>query len=178
MTPILSEPFYITLGPTEKSDEPFCLNPHVNTRYEIVNKILSPGERLLDIGCWIGESILLYGAKNKFKEIYGVDIYENALKEAAEKGINAHYLDLNCDNLPFPDNYFDTVIMLALIEHLISPYHILSEVKRVTKINGSFIIATANVAFFSNRIRIIMGRRPRTSFDMGWDYSNRFRKFD
>jgi SAM-dependent methyltransferase len=63
------------------------------------------------------------------------------------------------------------VTFVAVIEHLIDPYHILAEIKRVLKTNGVFvlIIGAPNVASFSNRIRILTGHRPRTSFDMGWD---------
>lgn len=147
----------------------FFLNPYKNTRHEIVRKILPSGERILDIGCWTGDSTLLYGAFEKFKEVYGVDISENALKEASKKNIKISCIELNSDELPFPENYFDCITMLAVIEHLVEPYHILKEVRRVIKDNGVFIIGTVNVASLSNRLRIIMGRRPRTSFDTGWD---------
>ncbi len=147
----------------------FFLNPYENTRHEIVKEILLSGERILDIGCWNGDSTLLYGAFEKFKEVYGVDISENALKEASKKNIKVSCIDLNSDKLPFPENYFDSITMLAVIEHLVEPYHIIDEVKRVIKDNGVFIIGVPNVASLSNRLRIIVGRRPRTSFDAGWD---------
>jgi len=147
----------------------FFLNPKKNTRHEVVNKILPSGERYLDIGCWTGDSTLSYGALDRFKKVHGIDLVADALKEARKKGISTHLVDLNCDKLPFPDNYFECVTLVAVIEHLVDPYHILGEIRRVLKPAGVLIIGTPNAASLSNRIRILLGRRPRTSFDIGWD---------
>ncbi|MGC9000841.1 class I SAM-dependent methyltransferase [Caldisericum sp.] len=147
----------------------FFLNPYKNTRHEIVKKILPSGERYLDIGCWTGDSTLSYGVFEKFKEVYAVEVSENAASEANKKGLNVSLCDINIDNLPYPDNFFDCVTFIDVIEHLFDPYHPLQEIKRVLKPNGILIIGTANVSSLSNRLRILAGRRPRTSFDIGWD---------
>ena len=147
----------------------FFLNPNKNTRHEVVKKILPSGERYIDIGCWTGASVLSYGALHKFKEVHGIDLVAEALKEAQKRGISTHLVDLNCDRLPFPDNYFECITLVAVIEHLVNPYHVLEEIRRVLKPGGVLIIGTPNVASLSNRIRILLGRRPRTSFDIGWD---------
>ena len=147
----------------------FFLNPYKNTRHDIVRNILPSGERLLDVGCWTGDSTIWYGAFLKFKKVFGVEISEGAAQEAKKKGIKVSICDINTDNLPYPDNFFDCITFVAVIEHLIDPYHILSEIKRVLKPDGILIIGTANVVSLSNRIRILLGRRPRTSFDVGWD---------
>lgn len=147
----------------------FFLDQNKNTRHEIVKSILHSGERLLDIGCWTADSTIFYGALEKFKEVYGVEISEGAALEARKKGINISMIDINFEKLPFPRDYFDCITFIDVIEHLIDPYHILSEIKEVLKNNGILIIGTANVASLSNRIRILLGKRPRTSFDEGWD---------
>jgi len=147
----------------------FFLDPYKNTRHEVVSKILPSGERYLDIGCWTGDSTVAYRASEKFKEIYGVELCEEAAVEARNKGINVSICDINYEKLPYSDDYFDGITFVAVIEHLISPDHILEEVRRVLKPKGTLIIGTANVASLSNRIRVIRGNRPRTSFDIGWD---------
>lgn len=147
----------------------FFLNPHKNTRHEIVNKTLLPQKRYLDVGCGGGESTVSYGSLEKFEEIYGVDISKSAVSEAKEFGIDARLVDVNHEVLPFPDNFFDVITCVAVIEHLIEPHHILKEMKRVLRPGGEMILGTVNVASFSNRMRILFGYRPRTSFDDGWD---------
>lgn len=147
----------------------FFLDPNKNTRHEIVRNILPSGENYLDIGCWTGDSTLSYEPSGKFKNVYGVEISEEAAKNAQEKGIKVYVCDVNFENLPFEDSCMDCITFIDVIEHLIDPYHILAEIRRVLKPEGILIIGTANIASFSNRIRILMGRRPRTSFDIGWD---------
>lgn len=147
----------------------FFLNPDKNTRHEIVRKILPTGQRYLDIGCWTGDSTISYGFWDKFIEVYGVELSEGAASEAREKGINVAICDINSDTLPYPDDYFDCITFIAVIEHLVDPYHIMTEIKRILKREGILIIGTANVASLSNRMRIVLGHRPRTSFDDGWD---------
>jgi ubiquinone/menaquinone biosynthesis C-methylase UbiE len=147
----------------------FFLNPNENTRHEIVKRILPYGETYLDIGCWTGESTIFYGVFEKFREVYRVEISEKAANEAREKGIKVSICDINIDRLPYEDNFFDCITFIDVIEHLIDPFHIFGEIKRVIKRDGTLIIGTANVASFSNRIRILTGHRPRTSFDIDWD---------
>ncbi|KKO20381.1 MAG: two-component response regulator [Candidatus Brocadia fulgida] len=86
-----------------------------------------------------------------------------------KKGINVSACDINLEPLPYPDNSFDCITLIAVIEHLIDPYHSLKEITRVLKTGGTLIIGTPNVASFSNRIKLLLGKRPRTSFDAGWD---------
>ena len=56
-----------------------------------------------------------------------------------------------------------------MIEHLVDYNHILEEIEKVLKLEGILIIGTVNVLSLSNRIRVLLARRPRTSFDIGWD---------
>jgi len=147
----------------------FFLNPYENTRHEIVRKMLPSGETYLDIGCWSGDSTIAYGVFDKFKEVYAVELSEGAANKAKGKGIKVSICDINSDELPYQENYFDCITFIDVIEHLVDPFHILKEIKRVLKSDGTLIIGTANIASFSNRIRILTGRRPRTSFDIGWD---------
>ncbi len=147
----------------------FFLNPYKNTRHEIVRRILPTGQNYLDIGCWTGDSTIIYGALNRFKEVYGIEISEKAGSEAKERGIKVSNCDINIDILPYPNNFFDCISFMAVIEHLVDPYHILKEIKRVIKNDGILIIGTPNVASLSNRLRVLKGCRPRTSFDLGWD---------
>lgn len=147
----------------------FFLNPHKNRRHDIVKDLLPFGDTYLDVGCWTGDSTILYNVFGKFKQVCGVDVSEVVLEDAASKGIKTYRVDINSEVLPFPDNYFDCITLVAVMEHLVDPYCILGEVRRILKPNGIFIIGVPNVASLSNRIRVMMGKRPRTSFDLGWD---------
>jgi len=56
--------------------------------------------------------------------------------------------DVNKDEFPFPSNYFDEVIAIALFEHLTNPLNFLKESYRVLKKGGKLIIITDNAGFW------------------------------
>ena len=144
-------------------------NPLENSRHNIALNLLKPGTRLLDIGCWDGRLLELIRQAGLYQELYGIDILSEAIENVRLKGFNAQMVDLNNETLPFPENYFDTITLLAVMEHLFDPYSVIGEIHRVLRPSGTLIIDVPNVASFTNRIRILFGRLPITSGDPGWD---------
>ena len=95
---------------------------------KIVNncdEFIKAGERILDIGAgggWIGEEI----QKRKNVDITLLDITDfnqTDLKLVLYDG----------KNIPFPDNSFDTSLLIFVLHHCHNPLKILEEAKRVTK---------------------------------------------
>ncbi len=86
-------------------------------------KYIEPGNRILDIGCGDGYFLL----RSKCKERYGID------KILGDKMIMP---------LGFPDNYFNYVTMLAVIEHIEEPEPLLKDIYRMLKPGGKLIITT------------------------------------
>jgi SAM-dependent methyltransferase len=82
------------------------------------------------------------------------------LKQRFEKhGVTVLDLDLTRDKLPFHDNQFDMVLLLAVIEHLpIPPKRILEELRRVLKPGGVFALEVPNIAALRNRVGLLFGR--------------------
>jgi len=112
-----------------------------------------PG-KTLDMGCGDGNVSKLYLSKGA---VYGIDISKIALKYAKNNGIKTKYCDLNKNKTPFTAEYFDTIIVTDVIEHLIDPIGILIEVKRVLKKGGRIIITVPNFARLNNRFQMIKG---------------------
>lgn len=104
------------------------------------------GEKVLDIGCSQGITCILLGREN-FSCI-GIDIEKDAIDyaknelELEEKDTRERVEFLVCDasRLNFSDNYFDTVILSEILEHLIHPEKVLLEARRVLKERGTVII--------------------------------------
>ena len=144
-------------------------DPLANPRHEVALKFLNPGQRLLDIGCWDGRLLDLINSKELYEELYGVDISQEAVEKTKAKGYHAQAADLNGDPLPFSDSNFDAVTLLAVLEHVFDPYHLIREIHRVLRPGGLLVIDVPNVGSFSNRVRIVFGYLPITSTDPGWD---------
>lgn len=97
--------------------------------------------RLLDIGSGRGE--MLYAAKKRGWDSYGVE----ASKEFADLSRNMYGAKVsNCslEESKFPDNYFDVVILNAVIEHLYYPKKVLLEINRISKPCSLLYINTSN----------------------------------
>jgi methionine biosynthesis protein MetW len=144
-------------------------DPRANPRHEVALALLCGGERLLDIGCWDGYLLERVQKAGQYKEFYGVDLVSEGVEAVRRKGFQAQAVDLNGEPLPFPDQYFDGVTILAVLEHLFDPYAVIREIHRVLRPGGELVIDVPNVASFTNRSRILLGRLPVTSPDPGWD---------
>lgn len=88
-----------------------------------VERYMGVGDRHLDIGC--GDGYFLF--RSKCRERIGLDKLLG---------------DEVTDTLAFPDNHFDFVTMLAVIEHVADPQALLAEVARVLKPGGRLIMTT------------------------------------
>jgi SAM-dependent methyltransferase len=100
--------------------------------------------RILDIGCGLSPIFLI---TTSFSEKYGLDknIREEHIKKQTTDGIVLLRFDLEEESrLPFPDDSFDVVTMLAVFEH-IEPsklQNILQEIHRILKEGGRYILTT------------------------------------
>jgi 2-polyprenyl-3-methyl-5-hydroxy-6-metoxy-1,4-benzoquinol methylase len=99
--------------------------------------------KVLDIGCSSG--YLLKLAKNNNFEPYGVELNPNAVKYGNDNhGLNILNKDLKVAN--FESNYFDIIVCSQLMEHIVNPENLLSEIHRVLKSDGILIIDSPNYA--------------------------------
>lgn len=96
--------------------------------------------RILDIGCGSYPFFLI---NTDFKEKFGLDPSLN-LAKVKDKKLTLKSFDVTKSKLPFKENYFDVVTMLAVFEHLDEEKinFVLQNVKRVLKKGGIFIITT------------------------------------
>ncbi len=149
-------------------------------REDLALSLLDGGEKLLDVGC--GSGSLMFKARDRFKEVYGIDISPSRIKEAQKSAImkfgesnNLRFLLCNInEKIDLPDEMFDTVTAIAVIEHVFDPYFVISEINRVLKQGGLFIVEVPNIAYLRHRIHLLFGKLPVISSpsnwkEIGWD---------
>jgi 2-polyprenyl-3-methyl-5-hydroxy-6-metoxy-1,4-benzoquinol methylase len=148
-------------------------------REDLALSLLDGGEKLLDVGC--GNGSLVFKARTKYKQVYGIDISPSRIKEAQMNNMQSP--DMNAckfavcninEKLDFPDAMFDAATSIAVIEHVFDPYFVVAEVFRVLKPGGIFIAEVPNIAYIKQRINLLLGKLPVTSFpynwkEIGWD---------
>lgn len=109
-------------------------------RFQKVKKIIQPQTTLLDLGC--GYNFKLYDyLKNLNPKYYGLDMQINQLNSSPEANLIQYNFDTDTA-LPFKDDFFDYVLSLANLEHLINFQNNLREIYRILKPGGCLLITT------------------------------------
>jgi ubiquinone/menaquinone biosynthesis C-methylase UbiE len=113
-----------------------------------------------DIGCRSGGQAAYYKVQAWIKEMHGFDISELPLEEARKKGLITHVWISGVSACPIEDNFFDAIIAGDLIEHLVDTDVFLEELWRVLRPEGYLLITTPNLAWWWNRVRLLLGKVP------------------
>lgn len=99
---------------------------------------LKPGvesPKILDVGCGTGANLEML---KQFGESEGVDVSDDALEFCRQKGLKVH--KGLAEELPFPDESFDLVTALDVVEHLDDDVAGLKEMYRILKKDGKTLI--------------------------------------
>jgi len=132
------------------------------------------GSKVLDVGCWDG--FLSRLLMQRYRHVKGVDVSERAVELALNNGVDAQLIQPEGD-LPFPDEYFDTVVAGEVIEHVLDTDGFLEELKRVLKPKGTLIITTPNVASLGRRLLLLLGKNPLLEVSLDGEAAGHLRYF-
>lgn len=113
--------------------KPLRALPFLDTRARFLASI-PKGARLLDAGSSDGETLKHFHEMRPDLQLFATDIAGNP--NSYPEDCIYHQADLNKDNLPWEDHFFEAISCMHLIEHLdhIDPF--LSEVARLLKPGG------------------------------------------
>lgn len=106
--------------------------------------------RILDIGCGSGDTLLLL--KQIGWDTYGLDIDNQAVLIAKKNGLKNVITGGYESMSQFPDNYFDSIRLYHVIEHLDDPQRCFKLVYKKLKHAGEIIIGTPNINSIVARI--------------------------
>ncbi|WP_321423460.1 class I SAM-dependent methyltransferase [uncultured Methanobacterium sp.] len=110
---------------------------------EELKKYIHPEMNILDLGCGYGRTLSELH-KNGFKNLTGVDYSEQMIKRGLRLHPKFNLIKNNGDDLPFPDNSFDAVLLIGVLTSNIQTEkqkELLLEISRVLKDNGLIYIS-------------------------------------
>ena len=101
--------------------------------------------RILDVGA--GEGYFTKLLKEAGHDVEALDYVE---EDFVVKGVPFHQADLS-QKIPLPDNEYDCVVSIEVIEHVENHFHFMRELLRITKPGGMVILTTPNVSSMTSR---------------------------
>jgi ubiquinone/menaquinone biosynthesis C-methylase UbiE len=111
-------------------------------RVELCLEELCGGERILEVG--FGSGLTFLNLNELYSEIYGLDLtaqVNDIMAMFHTRGIEAWLQNGNVLDMPYPDGFFDSVLLISILEHL-KPQEIskaFDEISRVLKPGGQVV---------------------------------------
>ncbi len=125
--------------------------------YDLVVAEVSPGAKILDLGCGDGELLLRLQEEKRVKG-YGVEISEEGVSLCMEKGLYCYQADIDEGLSDYKDDSFDFVILSQTIQNTKGPDYVLREVLRIGR---QAIVTFPNFGYYRNRLYLLFrGKMP------------------
>ena len=119
--------------------------------------------RALDCGCGVGGNAGLLTARGWCVD--GITISPQEQGIAARRCNKVYLADLE-QGLPDLEGTYDLVIMSHVLEHLVHPEFLLSNIKSVMAPDAKIAVALPNALFYPERLRFLMGEFRYTETGM------------
>jgi len=123
--------------------------------------------KILEVGIGSGLNLPFYN-KSKIEEIWGIDPSEElnamAKKVAIKEDINVNFITSSAEDIPFPNDYFDTVLITYTMCTIPSVLKANKEIRRVLKRSGKMIFCEhgvspdENIKKWQKRLNSIWGK--------------------
>jgi SAM-dependent methyltransferase len=123
-------------------------------------ELFDQGDRsyLLDIGCGDGTISSLIQERSG-RPVIGVDISLVAAKRAKTKISEVVLADINRP-LPFRRDSVEAIFCGSVIEHVFDVDRLMDEILCIMKKNGYCVLTTPNLAWWANRLLVLVGLNP------------------
>lgn len=143
----------------KETKEGYLLLLRLQFAYEYALEKIPENSHVLEVGCGdgYGTSIL----SKKAKKIIGLDVDRKTTEDADKKyGTDkCVFQAYDGKKLPYNNNTFDAVVSFQVIEHVNDDKGFVSEISRILKKDGIFLVTTPNKTY-----RLRKGQKPFNPF--------------
>lgn len=107
---------------------------------------LPAGSRVLDLGCAFGFGSRMLTPRY---ETYGHDLNREYIERARRSVRQAKFTHGPADKVPYPDNFFDGILLLDVLEHVRDEQPVLDEIYRLLRPGGRLILSVPNLGWLA-----------------------------
>ncbi len=134
--------------------------PTPRDRHEACASLASGGSTLLEVGA--GNGGVALALRPYYERVIVTELLPAVAEPLQRLGFEVHVGPIE-DGLPLAEESVDTLILNAVIEHLIEPIDVLTWLGSLLKPGGEMIIVTPNIASWRRRVKLVCGRFPSTA---------------
>ncbi len=116
-----------------------------NIRWRIIDLIPEGSNRILEVGCGTGSTLIKLKELHKAQEIYGLELNGEVLQEHIKDIDKVIIGDVERVEPPFQEEFFDYIIFADVLEHLIEPEEVLKRYMKYLKKDGAIIASIPNI---------------------------------
>jgi methionine biosynthesis protein MetW len=133
---------------------------------DLIAAMITPGSRVLDIGCGDGDLLALLETKRNV-DGRGVELSQEGVNASVARGLAVVQGDADRDLANYPDGAFDYVILSQTIQATRNPKEVLRAMKRIGR---RVIVSFPNFGHWRVRMKLLLtGRMPETrSLGYSW----------
>lgn len=129
---------------------------HIEGLHAELSRHLQNSRRLLDLGCGVNTGLAMY--RRPDCEVWGADFKAHPQLQHA----NWFRVLGRTGTIPFPDQYFDIVTTVMVLEHVTAPHRFFQEVARVLGPGGVFVGHSISGSHYVAWIRRALGLLPHS----------------
>ena len=128
--------------------------------YELIESLIDPQSRVLDIGCGNGD-LLARLVHDKGITALGIEVEQDLIVECINRGVSVVQHDIEKGLSCCADNSFDYVVLSQTLQTLRHPESVFRELLRIGR---KVIVSFPNFAYWRSRLQLALtGKAPVTS---------------
>ncbi len=116
-----------------------------SARWDVFNLVEGEGNRILELGCGLGQTGALLKKHGKAVEVIGIELNPEVARSAQANIDHVICGDVERIELHFPENSFDYVVAGDILEHLIDPWAVLHRIRPFIKLGGYIVTSIPNI---------------------------------
>jgi homoserine O-acetyltransferase/O-succinyltransferase len=140
----------------------------VRVDYEIIEQVIEPGSRVLDVGCGNGE-LLLRLSRDKGASVEGIEVRQDLVIKSIGKGIPVIHKDIEKGLDCYRDKSFDYGVLSQTVQTLKEPEYVFRELLRVAR---RVIVSFPNFAYWNVRLSLLFNGQAPVTPELPFEWYN------